>query len=111
MSRALTPPASKTLTSKSHIETLRKDAKRWLKALRAGDPAARLRLRQPGPRPRPSPACATSSTPRPRIRPGELDRPDGRLDDLAIERQSRAQRVEQISRHGWTASQPSPGGS
>jgi ankyrin repeat protein len=37
MSRALTP--------KTTPENLRKDAKRWLKALRAGDPAARARLR------------------------------------------------------------------
>lgn len=37
MSRALTP--------KTNLETLRKDAKRWLKAIRAGGPAARSRLK------------------------------------------------------------------
>ena len=37
MSRALTP--------KTTLDQLRKDAKRWLKALRAGDPGARARLK------------------------------------------------------------------
>ena len=102
MSRALTPPASRTLTSKSRIETLRKDAKRWLKALRAGDPAARSRL--------------SAAWPKAPAEPGLRDVQHAlaleygqenwialkaALDDLAIERQSRAQRVEQILRHGW----------
>ena len=35
---------SRELTRATRIETLRKEAKRWLKALRAADPAARGRL-------------------------------------------------------------------
>ncbi len=94
MSRALTP--------KTHIENLRKDAKRWLKALRAGDPDARSRL-----------AAAWPQAPaEPSLRDVQhaLAREYGQeswialkaaLDDLAIERQSREQRIVQILRHGW----------
>jgi hypothetical protein len=35
---------SRKLTARSTLETLKKEAKRWLKALQAGDPAARSRL-------------------------------------------------------------------
>ena len=35
---------SRTLTQDSSLETLKKEAKRWLKALRAGDAASRRRL-------------------------------------------------------------------
>lgn len=35
---------SRTLTPRTNLDTLRKDAKRWLKALRAGDAEARSRL-------------------------------------------------------------------
>ena len=35
---------SRTLTPDSSLETLKKEAKRWLKALRAGDAEARRRL-------------------------------------------------------------------
>ena len=42
---------SRTLTPKTSLENLRKDAKRWLKALRAGDPAARARLKAAWPKP------------------------------------------------------------
>ena len=35
---------SRTLTHRTNLDTLRKDAKRWLKALRAGDAEARARL-------------------------------------------------------------------
>jgi ankyrin repeat protein len=94
MSRALTP--------KTQLDTLRKDAKRWLKALRAGDPAARSRL-----------AAAWSKAP---AEPGLRDVQQAlaleygqeswialtaALDDLAIDRQTRSQRIEQILRHGW----------
>jgi ankyrin repeat protein len=41
---------SRALTPRTSLETLRKDAKRWLKALRAGDPAARARLTAAWPR-------------------------------------------------------------
>ncbi|USQ97304.1 ankyrin repeat domain-containing protein [Caulobacter sp. RL271] len=94
MSRALTP--------KTELETLRKDAKRWLKALRAGDPAARSRL--------------SVAWPKAPTEPGLRDVQHAlaleygqeswialkaALDDLAIERQTRGQRIEQILRHGW----------
>ena len=94
MSRALTP--------RTQLETLRKDAKRWLKALRAGDPLARSRL-----------TAAWSKAP---AEPGLRDVQHAlaleygqdswtalkaAIDDLAIERQTRAQRIEQILRHGW----------
>jgi len=94
MSRALTP--------KTQIETLRKDAKRWLKALRAGDPVARSRL--------------SAAWPKPPDEPGLRDVQHAlaleygqeswialtaALDDLAIDRQTRGQRIEQILRHGW----------
>ncbi len=94
MSRALTP--------KTRIETLRKDAKRWLKALRAGAADARARL-----------AAAWPDAPaEPSLRDIQhaLAREYGQeswialkgaVDDLAIERQSRAQRIEAILRHGW----------
>ncbi|WP_297509410.1 ankyrin repeat domain-containing protein [uncultured Caulobacter sp.] len=94
MSRALTP--------KTHIETLRKDAKRWLKALRAGDPDARARLTAAWPKAPAEPALRDVQH--------ALALEYGRdswialkaaLDDLAIERQTRAQRIEQILRHGW----------
>ncbi|MET3665543.1 ankyrin repeat domain-containing protein [Caulobacter sp. 1776] len=93
---------SRELTAKTRLETLRKDAKRWLKALRAGDPAARSRL-----------AEAWSAAPaEPTLRDVQhaLALEYGQeswialkaaLDDLAIERQSRSQRIEQILRHGW----------
>ena len=38
----------RTLTPKTSLYTLRKDAKRWLKAIRAGDAAASARLRESG---------------------------------------------------------------
>jgi len=93
---------SRELTTKTHIETLRKDAKRWLKALRAGDPAAVQRLKTAWPK---APA-------EPGLRDVQhaLSLEYGQdswvalkaaIDDLAIERQSRSQRIEQILRHGW----------
>jgi len=93
---------SRELTTKTHIETLRKDAKRWLKALRAGDANARARL--------------STAWPDAPAEPGLRDAQHAlaleygqeswialkaAIDDLAIERQSRSQRIEQILRHGW----------
>jgi ankyrin repeat protein len=40
----------RTLTSKSTLENLKREAKRWLDALRAGDPAARTRFEQAYPK-------------------------------------------------------------
>jgi len=45
----------RTLTSKTKLESLRKEAKRWLKALRAGDTAAMDRLKAASPKAPPIP--------------------------------------------------------
>lgn len=42
---------SRTLSSRSSLDTLKHDAKRWLKALRAGDASARARFEKAHPRP------------------------------------------------------------
>jgi ankyrin repeat protein len=94
MSRALTP--------KTSLDHLRKEARRWLKALRAGDPAAAARLRAAWPQ---APA-------EPGLRDVQhaLARDYGQeswialkaaLDDLALARKSQAERVELVLRHGW----------
>lgn len=93
---------SRTLTSKSTLDTLKKDAKRWLKALRAGDAKARARLTAAWPQ---APA-------EPSLRDVQhaLARHYGQdswialkaaLDDLALNRQSRAERVEAVLAHAW----------
>lgn len=93
---------SRTLTPKSNLETLKKDAKRWLKALRAGDAAARQRLAVAWPQ---APAEAGL-----RDVQHALAREYGQdswialkaaLDDLAFERQSRAERIDQVLSHAW----------
>ncbi len=93
---------SRTLTSKSTLDILKKDAKRWLKALRSGDAKARQRL-----------AAAWPQAPaEPSLRDVQhaLAREYGQdswialkaaLDDLALARQSRSERVEQVLRHAW----------
>jgi len=90
------------LTAKTRLDTLRKDAKRWLKALRAGDADAGARL-----------AAAWPAAPRePSLRDMHqaLALEYGReswialkaaLDDLALDRKSREERVDQLLRHGW----------
>ena len=92
----------RTLTAKSRLDTIGKEAKRWLKALRAGDPDAHKRL-----------ATIWSAA------PSEFTLRDiqhalaleygceswialkAALDDLALDRKTHAQRVEQLLRHGW----------
>jgi len=93
---------SRTLTAKSTLDTLKKDAKRWLKAARAGDAKARQRL-----------AAAWPEAPaEPILRDVQhaLAREYGQdswlalkvaLDDLALDRQSRTERVELVLRHAW----------
>lgn len=93
---------SRELTPKTQLETLRKDAKRWLKALRAGDPAARARLAAVWPDAPAEPGLRDAQ----HALSLEYGQPSwialkAALDDLAIERQSRGQRIEQILRHGW----------
>jgi len=43
-------PMSRALTARTSLDHLRKDAKRWLKALHAGDPDARARLKAAWPK-------------------------------------------------------------
>jgi len=94
MSRALTP--------KTSLENLRKDAKRWLKALRAGDPAARSRLMTAWPKAPAEPVLRDVQQ--------ALAREYGlegwialkaALDDLAVARKSLAEQADLVLRHGW----------
>jgi ankyrin repeat protein len=92
----------RTLTPKTSLDTLRKHAKRWLKAIRAGDGAAIARLRE---------SCAKISGD-----PGLRDVHQAlaldygcknwvalkaAIADLALDRQSYADRLDQLLRHGW----------
>jgi hypothetical protein len=93
---------SRTLTPDSNLETLKKEAKRWLKALRDGDAAAHHRL--------------VAVTPAAPANPGLRDiqlalaREHGlpgwaalraALDDLALARRSNAERVDIVLRAAW----------
>jgi len=93
---------SRTLTPKSNLDTLKKDAKRWLKALRAGDAAARRRLVAVWPQ---APAEAgLRDVQHALAREYGLDgwiALKAALDDLAVERQSRAERIERVLDHAW----------
>ncbi len=93
---------SRTLTPNSTLETLKKEAKRWLKALRAGDAEARKRL-----------LAATPAAPAdPGLRDVQLAlaREHGlpgwaalrtALDELALARRSQAERIEIVLRSAW----------
>jgi ankyrin repeat protein len=94
MSRALTPQSS--------LDTLKKEAKRWLKALRAGDAEARTRLL--------AATQAASATPTLRDVQHALAREHGlagwtalkqALDDLALAKRSRAEHAEIVLRASW----------
>jgi ankyrin repeat protein len=93
---------SRELTSKTRLETLRKDAKRWLKALRAGDPAARSRLLTAWPK-APDEAGLRDVQHALALDYGQENWTalKAAIDDLSIERQTRAERLDQILRHGW----------
>jgi hypothetical protein len=89
---------SPQLTSDSTLETLKKEAKRWLKAIRAGDARAQQRLAAAG---------ATIGSPGLRDVQFALAREYGlhgwaalrqALDDLALVRRSHAERVEIVLR-------------
>lgn len=92
----------RSLSSSSSLETLRKEAKRWLKALRAADPAALARLR-----------AATPDAPaEPGLRDVQLAlaREHGlpgwsalrrAFDERALERQSTTERIEVVLRSAW----------
>jgi ankyrin repeat protein len=100
MSRALTPP--KAITPRTRLETLRKDAKRWLRAIRADDPAARSRLLAAWPK-APAEAGLRDAQHALALEYGQENWTalKAAIDDLAIERQTRAERLTQILRHGW----------
>ena len=94
MSRALTP--------KSTLDIFKKDAKRWLKALRGRDPAARQRLN----------AAWADAPDEPALRDVQhaLAREYGieswvalraALDDMALQRRSLSERVELVLGHAW----------
>jgi ankyrin repeat protein len=94
MSRALTP--------KTTLEQLRKDAKRWLKVLRASDPGARARLKAAWPKAPADPALRDVQHALAR----EYGLEDwialkAALDDLALARKSRAEQAEFVLRNGW----------
>jgi len=93
---------SRTLTPKATLESLRKDAKRWLKALRSLDPAACKRLAAAWPQAPAEPALRDVQH--------ALAREYGTdswiglkaaLDDLALARQSRSERIEHLLLHAW----------
>jgi hypothetical protein len=92
----------RTLTPKTNLDTLRKDAKRWLKAIRAGDAAAIARLRDAGAKPSGDPGLRDVHQ--------ALALEYGceswvalkaAIADLALDRQSYADRLDQVLRHGW----------
>jgi ankyrin repeat protein len=93
---------SRALTTRTTLDNLRKDAKRWLKALRSGDAKAEARLKVAWP----------SAPAEPALRDVQhaLAREYGQdswialnqaLDDLALARKSRNELLEVILRHGW----------
>src|SRR5262245_15262143 len=93
---------SRTLTPDSSLETLKKEAKRWLKAMRAGDAEARRRLVVVAP--------AAPANPSLRDVQFALAREYGlpgwaalraALDDLAMARRSNAERVDIVLRSAW----------
>ncbi len=92
----------RSLTPKSSVALLKREAKRWLNDVRAGDSAAIARLE----------AAWRDALPDPTLRDvqqalaREFGLPDWisltqAVDDLELDRQSHAQRVEALLRHGW----------
>jgi hypothetical protein len=90
------------LAPHTSIESLRKEAKSWLEALRAGDPAARARLR----------AALPDAPDAPGLRDVQLAvaREHGlpgwsalrqRLEDLALARRDRAELAEEVLKSAW----------
>jgi ankyrin repeat protein len=93
---------SRALSAKSTLDTLKKDAKRWLKALRAGDAKARGRLVAAWPQAPAEPALRDVQHALAREYACEnWVALKAALDDMALERQSRAERVERVLSHAW----------
>jgi uncharacterized protein len=93
---------SRTLTPESSLETLKKEAKRWLKALRAGDAQARRRLVAvtPGAPANPSLRDVQLALAREYGLPGWAALRTA-LDDLVMARRSNAERAEIVLRSAW----------
>jgi ankyrin repeat protein len=93
---------SRTLTPDSTLETLKKEAKRWLKAIRAGDATARKRLfaATPAAPAVPSLRDIQLALAREHGLPGWTALRDA-LDDLALVRHSHGERVEIVLRSAW----------
>lgn len=87
---------------KSTPDLCRQDAKRWLASLRAGDPQALQRLRDAWPQ---APAEPTLRDVQHAVA-REYGLADwtallAALDDIALDRQSRAERIDVVLGHGW----------
>lgn len=94
MGRALTP--------RTTLEHLRKDAKRWLKALRAGDARARARLAAAWPKAPAEPGLRDVQQALAQEYGAESwTALKAALDDLALARKSRAERVALALDHAW----------
>jgi len=98
----------RTLTPKTNLDTLRKDAKRWLKAIRAGDAAAIARLRDAGAKPSGDPGLRDVH------QALALDYGyenwvalKAAIADLALDRQSYAERLDQLLGQWWSGD-PAP---
>jgi ankyrin repeat protein len=90
------------LTAKTRLDTLRKDAKRWLKALRTGEPDARDRLAAAWPGAPAEPALRDIQHAL-ALEYGQQSwvALKAALDDLALDRKTHAERLDQLLRHGW----------
>ena len=93
---------SRTLTPRTNLDTLRKDAKRWLKALRAGDAQARARLLAAWPKAPAEPGLRDVQ----HALALEYDAESwaalkAAVGDLAADGKSHKGRVDQVLGHGW----------
>ncbi|HEX7850483.1 MAG TPA: ankyrin repeat domain-containing protein [Sphingomonas sp.] len=98
----------RTLTPKTNLDTLRKDAKRWLKAIRAGDADAIARLHDSGAKPSAEPGLRDVQ------HALALDYGcenwialKAAIADLALDRQSHAERLDQLLGQWWSGD-PAP---
>ncbi|MDB5685631.1 MAG: ankyrin repeat protein, partial [Rhizorhabdus sp.] len=93
---------NRTLTPRTRIDTLRKDAKRWLKALRGGDPKAEARLRATWPD-APAEPILRHTQHALAIEYGceSWVALKAAIEDQARTGKSHAERIDQLLRHGW----------